>query len=411
MEPRSPSVGDVEAARESVLSDYQPKPTRDRYGLHLLLFFLTLACTTVSGGFWADRMLVYGAEDLTGLLLSPAFLLDGFRFAFSLLLFLTVHEFGHYVAARRHGVDTSLPYYIPLPPPLGIGTLGAVIRIREPIPSLKKLFDIGAAGPLAGFVVALGVLLYALATLPPPTYLLDLGGAGHEAIKQYIEQHGRFPDQMPADPDAVAYVVGQTPLYWLLAQLFPNVPPMYEMYHYPVLFAGWLGLFFTALNLLPIGQLDGGHILYALVGPVWHGRLARGFVLLLLLSGAVGFAEDVMPWMREAYPLVGRFSWFILAGLLYIYLVRVFKGDQRATALALLGLVGLTALAGWIGPAATQYGYVGWFVFGALIVFLIRVDHPPVLYREPLTPTRRVLAVLSLLVFVACFSIRPFYLV
>ena len=409
MEPRSPSVSDIEVARESVLSEYQPKPTRDRYWLHLLLFVLTLASTTISGGLLVGRMLIYGAEDLTGLLLSPAFLLDGFRFGFSLLLFLTVHEFGHYIAARRHGVDTSLPYYLPLPPPLGIGTLGAVIRIREPIPSLKKLFDIGAAGPLAGFVVALGVLLYALVTLPPPSYLLDQ--AGHEAIKQYIEQYGRFPDQMPADVGEGAYMVGQTPLYWLLAQLFPNVPPMYEMYHYPVLFAGWLGLFFTALNLLPIGQLDGGHILYALVGPAWHGRLARGFVLFLLLSGAVGFVEDVTPWIYEAYPLLGRFSWFILAGTLYVYLIRIFNGDQRATGLALLGLIGLTALAGWIGPAATQYGYFGWFVFGALIVFLIRVDHPPVLYWEPLTPTRRVLAVLSLLIFIACFSIRPFYFV
>lgn len=408
MEPRPPYS---DAARESVLSDYRPRPARDRYGLHLLLFLLTLASTTVSGGIMTGRVLAYGvgeAEGFGALLLSPAFLLDGLRFGFSLLLFLTVHEFGHYFAARRHGVDTSLPYYLPLPL-LGIGTLGAVIRIREPIPNLKKLFDIGAAGPLAGFVVALGVLLYALATLPPPTYLLDIGG--HEAIKQYIEQYGRFPDQMPAAAEAPggAYVVGQTPLYWLLMQLFPNVPPMYEMYHYPVLFAGWLGLFFTALNLLPIGQLDGGHILYALAGPVWHARLARGFVLLLLLSGSIGFIEDAAPWLYAQYPLLGRLSWFILAGVLYLYLIRIFEGDQRATGVALLGLVALTALATWIGPAATRYGYIGWFVFGLLIVFLIRVEHPPVLYREPLTPARRVLALLSILVFVLCFSIRPFY--
>ena len=406
MEPRPPSD---DAARESVLSDYQPKPARNRYGLHLLLFILTLASTIVSGGFWVNRVLVYGSTDLGDLLLNGTFLLDGFRFAFSLLLFLTVHEFGHYFAARHHGVSTSLPYYIPVPPPFGIGTLGAVIRIREPIPSLKKLFDIGAAGPLAGFVVAFGVLLYALSTLPPPEYLLDQ--ARHEVIKQFIEQNGRFPAQMPAAAEGETILVGQTPLYWLLTQFFPDVPPMYEMYHYPVLFAGWLGLFFTALNLLPIGQLDGGHILYALVGPVWHGRLARGFVLTLLLSGSIGFVEEIAPWIYEASPLMGRLSWFILAGLLYIYLVRVFKGDQRATGIALLSLILGTALAHWIGPAVTQYGYSGWFFFGALVVFLVRVDHPPVLYREPLTPTRRTLAYLSILIFFLCFSIRPLYVV
>ena len=228
VEPRPPSD---EAARESVLSDYQPKPARNRYGLHLLLFIVTLACTIVSGGLWVNRVLLYESTGLGDLLLNPIFLLDGFRFGFSLLLFLTVHEFGHYFAARHHGVSTSLPYYIPVPPPFGIGTLGAVIRIREPIPSLKKLFDIGAAGPLAGFVVACGVLLYALFTLPPPSYLLDQGG--HEAIKQFIEQNGRFPDQAPPAAAGETIMVGQTLLYWLLSQFFADVPPMYEMYHLP----------------------------------------------------------------------------------------------------------------------------------------------------------------------------------
>src|SRR5690606_7539618 len=126
------------------------------------------------------------------------FLADGLLFGLSLLLFLTVHEFGHYFAARRHGIATSLPYYIPLPF-VGVGTLGAVIRIREPIPSMRKLFDIGAAGPIAGFVVALGVLLYAFATLPPPTYMMDQ--LGHEELKAFIAQSGRFPEGLPANSD------------------------------------------------------------------------------------------------------------------------------------------------------------------------------------------------------------------
>ena len=92
----------------------------------------------------------------------------------------------------------------------------------------------------------------------------------------------------PPEVEGFRLIVGNTVLYWGLSQLFANVPPMYEMYHHPMLFAGWLGLFFTALNLLPVGQLDGGHILYALVGPKWHARLARGFMVLMMISMGIG---------------------------------------------------------------------------------------------------------------------------
>lgn len=389
------------------------RPPRERYGLHALLFVLTLASTTYAGALLVGRLELYLREApffvLGGLPVTATLLLDGLRFGGALLLFLTVHEFGHYFAARRHGIDVSLPYYIPFPFN-GIGTFGAVIRIREPIPSPRKLFDVGAAGPLAGFVVALGLLLYALATLPPPSYLFDQ--PGHEALKAFIEAHGRFPREMLEEPGAdgtMTILIGQTPLFWLLSQLFPHVPPMYEMYHYPLLFAGWLGLFFTALNLLPIGQLDGGHVLYTLVGPRWHARLARGFVLLLLLSGGIGLMADpaavLGAWGGWAEPL----AWVGLAALLYAFLSRIFHGDHRRVAPALLALMVLTALAVVVGPAATQYGYVGWLLFGALVVFLIRVDHPPVLYHEPLTPARRWLGYLCLLIFVLCFSIKPIY--
>ncbi len=289
MEPASPS-SDV-SRRDSFFRGPRAdgpsrKPAKDRYWLHLLLFVLTFVSTVYAGAEWAGRYLYYEQVGYW------AQAVDGIRYAVPLLLFLTVHEFGHYFAARHHGIRTSLPYYIPFPFN-GIGNFGAVIRIREPIPTTRKLFDVGAAGPLAGFVVALGVLLYAMATLPGPEYLFDL--PGHEALKAYIQEYGAFPDEVLAeegDGQTTRIVVGQTLLYWLLSQVFPNVPPMYEMYHYPVLFAGWLGLFFTALNLLPVGQLDGGHILYALFGAKWHGRLARGFVVALLVSGGIGFMDS-----------------------------------------------------------------------------------------------------------------------
>ena len=164
-----------------------PKPARDRYWLHLLLFFATLVSTVYASAFWLDSADLLG-EDWG----DWAAILNGLRFAGSLLLFLTIHEFGHYFAARYHGVRVSLPYYIPFPLIGSIGTFGAVIRIREPLPSTTKLFDIGAAGPLAGFVPALGILLYALATLPTPDYLLSQ--PGHELLKAYILEYGRFPN-------------------------------------------------------------------------------------------------------------------------------------------------------------------------------------------------------------------------
>jgi hypothetical protein len=272
---------------------------------------------------------------------------------------------------------------------------------------MRKLFDVGASGPLAGFVIALATLILAMATLPPPEYLLDL--PGHEALKEHIRQHGTFPDAMPTDdPEGgVRIVVGQTVLYWVLSQFFAHVPPMYEMYHYPMLFAGWLGLFFTALNLLPVGQLDGGHVLYALFGKEWHGRLARGFVILLLVSGGIGFMEEVAPAMYDYAPWLGQLSWAALAGILYFYLYRAFGGQHRMIVPALGGTLAAVGLAEVVGAPLTQYGYTGWLVWTLLIVFLIRVEHPPVVQQEPLSPRRRLLGILSIIIFLLCFSIQP----
>ncbi len=374
---------------------------QDRYWLHALLFVVTLATTVYVGGNLTSRLAVYASEGW------PAFLADGLRFGLSLLFFLTVHEFGHYFAARFHGVATSLPYYIPLP--FGVGTLGAVIRIREPVPSLRKLFDIGAAGPLAGFAVALLLLLAAFAALPPVSYIFGVG-PGHEAIHQYVEQFGRYPDSLTGLGDgALTLVVGDTLLYMLLKQFFTDVPPNWEMYHYPVLFAGWLGLFFTALNLLPIGQLDGGHITYALFGRVWHARLARGFFLVLLLSGAVGFVLEISPLLDGLYPFLGSVSWFILAGILYFYLAKLFNGNLKRIALAMAGLMALAALSENMLPWMQNFAYSGWLLWCLLLIYLVKIDHPPVLHEQPLTPGRMALGLLSLFVFILCFSFRPLY--
>jgi len=402
LEPATTPTQPVYRQNGSTPSFYTSSRTeKDRYWLHLLLFFLTLATTVQSGG-----MLVGRLQDYEGLGFWW-FVPDGLRFGISLLLFLTVHEFGHYFAARYHRISTSLPYYIPFPL-FGIGTFGAVIRIREPIPSTRKLFDVGAAGPLAGFVMALCILLYALVTLPPPEYLLSQGG--HELLKEYIMRNGEFPpQQLGGAGPGTTLVVGNTPLYWFLTRFFDNVPPMYEMYHYPVLFAGWLGLFFTAFNLVPVGQLDGGHILYSLFGAKWHSRLAYGFFLILMLSGSIGFMMDPMPAMVDLRSTLGPFVWVVLSAVLYFFLARVFRGNHRFIAPVLLGMVLLVAVVKAVVPEAVRYGYFGWLFFCLLIVFFVRVEHPPVLYTEPLSPGRRALAYLCIVIFLLCFSLKPLY--
>lgn len=392
----------------------RPPEPRDRYWLHVVLFILTLISTVMVGGQWVGRTLLYQMPESPSiwqpflLLLDPTFLLDGLRFGFSLLLFLTVHEFGHYFAARYHRISTSLPYYIPTFI-VGIGTLGAVIRIREAIPSTRKLFDVGIAGPLAGFVAALGVLMFAFFTLPDPSYIMAL--EGHEALKQYVEQFGTFPQSaldLGNPEEGVATIkVGQTALFWILSQFFEHVPPLDEMYHYPMLFAGWLGLFFTALNLLPVGQLDGGHVLYALVGPTWHKRLARSFVVLLLLSGSIGFVIDVFPSLAERSATLGQFSWFILSGIVYFFLSKVFDGEHRLIAPILLGIISITVLSQLNPDFFGEFGYSGWFVWCLLIVYLIKIEHPPVLQPQELTRGRKALAIACIFIFVLCFSFAP----
>ncbi len=391
----------------SILTQYT-RPPRDRYGLHVLLFLLTLASVALTGLQFVARDLLYTEHVwfwLLGLPIGPAATFDGLRFAVPLLLFLTVHEFGHYFAARYHGVSTSLPYYIPSPL-LGIGTLGAVIRIREPLPSTRKLFDVGAAGPLAGFVAALAILLYGLATLPGPEYFDTM--SGHEWIRSYIAANGAYPAAPPAGTDPLS--LGNTLLFALLTALFPNVPPAFELYHYPVVFAGWLGLFFTALNLLPAGQLDGGHIVYALFGPRWHRRLARAAVALMMVSGGVGTITFFAPLLDARMPGLELVTWIGLAAFFALLVARMGRRmPLRRLALVVAGLIAAVALIVALGPAVSKYGAGMWLVWSFLIVRFIRVDHPGVLYPEKLTPMRRALGIACLVLLVLCFSPRPFY--
>lgn len=250
----------------------EPRP---RLWLHAGLLLVTLVTTLGSGALmrgldpFRTRVL-----ELGGILfpypsaLEPARLWVGASFAFPFLSVLVCHEMGHFFAARRHGVRASLPYFIPFPPYFSvIGSLGAFIRLRGPTVRRSSLFDIGASGPIASFLVSIPLLAVGLGmshTVPGSADLLS----------PFVI---RFAGQ--------SVWLGNGVVTHLLAGLFgPGPVGGAPILLHPLALAGWLGLFVTALNLLPLGQLDGGHVLYALF-PEGHGRLARLFLLTLLPLG------------------------------------------------------------------------------------------------------------------------------
>ncbi len=256
-----------------VRSTAPPEPMR--WLLHGLLFLLTLFTTHMAGALLegVDPMRTRFLQGFgmywpypTGVDWSA--LAGGAVFAVPFLGILLAHESGHYLAARRHGVRVTLPFFIPFPAYYSIvGTLGAFIRIKGPTVRRSILFDIGAAGPYAGFIVALPVLVAGLALSHPvpghadlaSPFLLHFGG---EAVR-----------------------IGNTPLTHVLGRLFfPGAMERVPIALHPLAFAGWLGLFLTALNLLPLGQLDGGHVLYALLGERQE-TAARLFLLALVPLG------------------------------------------------------------------------------------------------------------------------------
>lgn len=230
----------------------QPFPP-PRLLLHALLLATTALTTTVAGAFWE------GLDPID----HPRLLVRGLPFAATLIVILLVHESGHYLMCLRHRVNASLPYFLPAPPNIfPMGTFGAFIRIRSRFPDRRALFDVGAAGPLAGFVVALaatmvGLHLSTVVAHPPEGQALELGDSMLTAILTRLVLH--------ADPATVVL--------------------------HPVAFAGWFGLFVTSINLLPLGQLDGGHVLYAAAGR--RSRLLPGvliaFLVWLGLSGWPGW--------------------------------------------------------------------------------------------------------------------------
>jgi membrane-associated protease RseP (regulator of RpoE activity) len=267
-----------------------PPPHQPRWFLAIALFVLTFLCTTTMGPvmyllvrtdvtLWPDveqEVFVLTPKIVTRVWSDPELLRIGLAFSVSALTILLAHEMGHYIACRRYRLPATLPYFLPVP--LNFGTFGAFIRIRAPIRSRKELFDVGVAGPLAGFVVLVPFLLYGIA-------------------------HSEAVPLPPAPPGQVygLLVLGRCLAIELTTRLFHgSLGPDMVLNLHPVAIGAWFGLFATALNLLPLGQLDGGHILYAALGRLQH-RLA---VPLWLLLGLLGFV-----WL-------GWLIWFVIVGLI-----------------------------------------------------------------------------------------------
>ena len=245
---------------------WHPSPKfQDRVWLHVLLFALTIATTTAVGaGQYAGFL-----DDFRGSAALPmpfaALLVRGFWYSGTILAILGCHELGHYFACRYYDVDASLPFFIPVPFLL-TGTMGAFIRIREQIPSKKMLFDIGIAGPIAGFVVAVPALFIGL------------------AMSHVV--------RLPANPSDMLEL-GEPLLFkfasWLL---WGTQPDGYSLNMHPMAFGAWFGMLATALNLFPIGQLDGGHVSYSVLGPRWST-----YVTFAMLGVAVGLAFFAASWI------------------------------------------------------------------------------------------------------------------
>jgi membrane-associated protease RseP (regulator of RpoE activity) len=243
----------------------------------------------------------------------PALIYQGIAFSASLLAILLSHEMGHYLACRHYRVDATLPYFIPAPPIFIAGTFGAFIKIKSPIPTRRALFDIGLAGPFAGFVVAMPIAVVGLLTMGPP--VPSLSGI-------------YFNDPL---------------LFKLLARLMgvrldPNSPTN------PYYMAAWIGLLVTSLNLMPVGQLDGGHGTFAVFG-------------------------------QRAHRIIGRVAFVIVA------------------ALSVLGF--------W------WYSSPSGFLYTILLAVMLRVRHPEPPVVEELGNTRTAIAVLTLIVFALCFLPFP----
>lgn len=402
---------------------------------HIVLFVITIVTTTLAGAEWMYGGSFFYAESTMGW----REFIGGFEYSIPFLLILTAHEFGHYFVAKRNNIQVSLPFYLPmwlgfLPLLLPtIGTFGAFIRIKGFVKSKRQHFDIGIAGPLSGFIVAIVVLFYGYTHLPEPEYVYQI----HPNYEQYGEEYAEVVYTYDyhkkqhylnylnlRTADSIAFVninqIGEwsykefkpfeeypslstgKPLLMIFFEKYivddpSRIPNSHEMMHYPWLLAGFLALFFTALNLLPIGQLDGGHVLYGLLGSKLHKPIAEIFFILLLIYAGLG--------MFSPYHSMNVLIWIpAYIGFLYLALKGLNKSKLDTTMYAVV-IFTLQFLIAWIKP--NLEGYQGWLLFAFLIGRFLGVHHPIAIDESPLDLNRKILGWIALIVFIISFSPQP----
>ncbi len=287
-----------EAHDRLVLIRALPGTRGPRWALHGLLFVLTVVCSLGAGAALAGVWYPYSPSGFLGILQGAGqffvgvvrgdwrVILDGWTFALPLLGILLVHESGHYFAARRYEIDTTPPFFLPIPPTLSpIGSLGAFIRLRSPLLDRRQLLDVGAAGPIAGFVVALAVLFWGYTTSQ------SLGDSAAGAPATWVS----FAGQSIALGDSLL-------THWFREHAFHGAASVHLSL--PA-FAGWVGVFITGLNLLPLAQLDGGHVMYSLLGR--RQRWVAGITVLGLLALA-RWSPSWLVWVAMTF-LIGGGRW------------------------------------------------------------------------------------------------------
>lgn len=359
------------------------------YLRHGILFLATLICTTLAGAELIYGKYVIGAGEN---LLTWEYFWKSLAYSVPFLGILLIHELGHFFTAIYHKVKCTMPFFMPgwlgfigMP---SIGTFGAVIQMKGFVNSRKKFFDIGVAGPLAGFVIAVGVLVYGFSTLPELDYI-------HTIHPEYAD-----PAYTPEE-GALGFELGNNLLFWGLGEVFADperMPPMSEVMHYPYLFAGFLALFFTALNLLPIGQLDGGHVIFGLF-PRHHKEVSLVAYILFIGYAGLGIIspyapiEDLMLWIP------------LYLGFLFICFTKSGLGLQTRITLA-LGIAAVQYVLAYTIP--NIQGYQGWLLYGFLLGRIMGLRHPEVSGYMELDGKRKLLGLLAIVVFILCFSPEPF---
>ncbi|HHN63840.1 MAG TPA: site-2 protease family protein [Nitrospirae bacterium] len=290
------------------------------YTVQIVLFLLTVISTLVAG------TLQKGINIIS----EPQRIVEGVPFSLSLMAILLTHELSHYFASKLNHTEATLPYFIPAPSIFG--TFGAFIKMKSPITTRKALIEIGASGPIGGFLVALVVTIYGLSL----SRVVDLSS------------------------EQVGLVLGDSIIFSILSRIIVGVPPEgKDVLLHPVAFAGWIGFFVTAMNLLPIGQLDGGHISFALFGHRRHRRISFFLATTLALVG------------------ISR---------LYLY-SDIFSSG--------------------IFNTLRNYLWEGWAVW-AFLLFMLGIEHPPVMFwEEPLPRSRMIMGYIALAIFILTFVPVP----